>query len=153
MRKPSLKKILLNDALAFILATAGVVFLIFALFMVLIPMERPAAGQGPMAGYGGVLLSSGISLMAMGLLARRIAYFKKVLLLGPRVRAAITDLGFFRDRGRIAFSYLFQGKELTNRALVMKNAETRAFAVGEAVDAAVDPENPGRALLVDLYCS
>lgn len=152
MQKPSLKKMILNDFPAFALATAGVIFLVFALFMAIVPLESRGAANGPLDGCGGVLLSAGISLMALGLLAKRVAHFKKVLLLGPRVPALITDLVFVRDRGRLAFSFRYQGKELAARALVMKNGETRALAVGDMLEAAVDPDNPGKALLAVLYC-
>ncbi|MEW5733723.1 MAG: hypothetical protein AB1921_02650, partial [Thermodesulfobacteriota bacterium] len=95
------------------------------------------------------LLILGVSFL--GLLLRRVSRMTKILSSGPRLPAAIRDMGFFRDRGRIAFSFSFQGKEVTARAVVMKTRDTQALSIGDPVEAAVDEEKPERSLIFHLF--
>lgn len=151
MADPSLHKILRNDFATFLQAVAAAVFFCLALFLVLFPLEARPDVRGALSGYGPMLLCFGIALIAAGLLVKRIGRLKRILTLGPRVQALIIDLGFYRDRGRIAFTFTHQGEEVTARELVIKNEETRALAIGDRVEAAVDLEKPSRSFLVPLF--
>ena len=85
------------------------------------------------------------------LFAYRIYAFIAIFKRGLLCKAEISDISFFKDRGRVEFKYTLHGKGYSTGTRIMKNARTRALNVGQEVDIVVHPEKRSRAFIVDLY--
>jgi hypothetical protein len=85
------------------------------------------------------------------LLLWRVSAYRQLLSFGRIVEATITSVWFDKDRGRVEFSYQFEGQQLATGNPVMKNKATKALRQGERVQLAIDPENPKRAVILHLY--
>jgi hypothetical protein len=65
--------------------------------------------------------------------------------------ATVHEIGFYRDRGRISYVYSFQGQKYVSGSRIMKTKRTRSIQIGDQVNILVDPNDPKRALIRDLY--
>lgn len=81
----------------------------------------------------------------------RLHFFRTMYQHGIQVVGYITSVSFIRDRGRIEYTYLCEGKTYCNYAAVMKTARTRGLAPETAVTLLVDQSNPQRSLILALY--
>ncbi|HEX9838566.1 MAG TPA: DUF3592 domain-containing protein, partial [Anaerolineales bacterium] len=70
---------------------------------------------------------------------------------GTEAKGVVTGLSFFRGRGRVQYSYTFQGEKQTSDNAINKNGRTRKLRVGEAVTVIVDPNDPKRAFIREIY--
>lgn len=92
-----------------------------------------------------------ISMAGMIILILRVHMIKNLIEDGLETIATITDLSFIRDRGRVDYVYMFQGKKYISGNAIMKNKQTRALQTGQQVVLIVDRDKPKRALIRDLY--
>jgi hypothetical protein len=93
-----------------------------------------------------------LTMFLFFLLARRISRIKRILADGPRAEATVLDIDFEKDRGRVEFEYSHDGQKYKTATAIMKNKQTEELAAGDEIEVAVDPTNPRRALIVELYC-
>ena len=70
---------------------------------------------------------------------------------GVECPAILSNVSFFRDRGRVDYIYTYQGQKYSSGSAVMKNGRTQALSVGQQIVVVVDPNNPKRAFIRDLY--
>ena len=70
---------------------------------------------------------------------------------GLEVKATVSEIGFFRDRGFIKYIYTHEGKKLAGHTSVMKNKMSARFQPGQEVMIVVDRENSQKTLLIDLF--
>ena len=134
--------------LAGFVLTWGLYFLVDGAYLV--PPWRSASDEG-VTGSGLWKVAVAVTVLLLPLLAYRIHMFMSAFESGQLYRGRITDIEFFRNRGRVSFTYEVDGKEISVVAPVMKNARSKALLVGQEVDVVVHPVNPGRAFVLDLY--
>lgn len=96
-------------------------------------------------------LAAAVTAAALAVLVWRYRAFAHVFAEGVEVRAVIHTAAFFRDRGRLEFVYTYLGEKYLGSTAVHKNARTKVLQPGEQVTVLVDPGNPRRAFIRDLY--
>jgi len=78
-----------------------------------------------------------------------IGFFKR----GVVVSGSVVDVYWHKDRGRIEYTYTYQSKDYRHGNGMMKTRMTARISVGDEVKLIVDPQNPKRALIRNLYWS
>lgn len=157
MKEVSTWKIIKNDHRVFLMATGGPILLLFAGFagafrIVPSSMGRRWQEVDPQLLLVECIVALIISILLFCMLASRIANLKRILRTGKRTNATITDVNFYRARGRVDFQYTCDGQNHHASVAVMKNSQTTALACGAQIEVAVDPECPATAAIVLLYC-
>jgi hypothetical protein len=92
------------------------------------------------------------TVICIPVLLLRIQRLQSLFACGSRVNGEITSIDFYRDRGRVEYKYSLNGVSFTAGAALHKSAKAAALRVGQTVELVVDPGDPKRALIVDLYC-
>jgi hypothetical protein len=157
MSTTSNRIIILNDYAAFIMAITGPMALVVsacALLFGLIPRVRNRGGHDevPFELSVGLFVASVIlTAILFFFLSRRLARIKRIFAEGTRTKAKVVEVRFDKDRGRIEFEYPIDGQIHRTGNAIMKNKKTSSFALGDEIEVALDPENPRKALLVQLY--
>ena len=156
MQSISVKRTILNDYAAFLLAITGPIFLILSIaggvFGFLPEVKRPGSiPVTPETAVVGVVVSLVLTVILLFMLFQRIARIRRIIQTGERVEGGITDIRFIKDRGRVTFRYVLNGQVVEGGAPVMKNPTTLQLIPGTVVELALDPEDPSRAIVVELY--
>lgn len=156
MQSISVKRTILNDYAAFLLAITGPIFLVLSIaggvFGFLPEVKRPGSiPVTPETALVGGVVSLALTAVLFYFLFRRIARIRRIIQTGNRVEGGITDVTFIKDRGRVNFRYVLNGQVLEGGAPVMKNATTLQLIPGTVVELALDPEDPSTAIVVELY--
>ena len=141
---PSLLKILKIDYLAFL----GLWFpiIIWAIYIVLLLLNKTNPSD-----TGLLIAYAVITVLGILVLGWRIQLYYSVFDDGIEAMATISNISFFRDRGRIDYAYLFQGQKFMSGNAVMKTKETRSIQIGDQVVLVVDRNHPKRAFIRDLF--
>ena len=134
--------------LAVVVLTWGMHFLVAGGYLV--PPWR-SASDDVVTGAGFWKVAVAVTVLLLPLLAYRIHMFMSAFESGQLYRGRITGVEFFRNRGRVSFTYEVNGKEISVVSPVMKNDRSKALSVGQEVDVVVHPVNPSRAFVLDLY--
>ena len=140
----SILKIIQTDYAAFLAILVPVV--LWGLYGMLLVMGRtPATLQ--------VFLTASavITLVGVFVLVWRIQTIRALFRDGVQTAATISNIFFYRDRGRIDYGYTFEGQKYLSRNAVHKVKQIQALSVGEQVAVLVDRNNPKRACIRDLY--
>lgn len=95
----------------------------------------------------------GVTVTAPVLLVWRYSMIASVFGMGSEVPGHISQVGFYRGRGRVVYTYTYLGEKLESGNAVQSNGATRNLQIGQAVTVVVDRENPKRAFLKALYAS
>ncbi|MBI5554036.1 MAG: hypothetical protein HY917_04845 [Candidatus Diapherotrites archaeon] len=93
----------------------------------------------------------GALLTGAQLIGWRYLYIRSFFEKETRVPGKVTDWWTERDRGRIYFQYTHEDTVYENNTAVHLNAKTRSFKKGRTVTVLVDPKNPLKAIIEDLY--
>lgn len=144
IRQVSLTKVLTIDYLAML----GWLFpvITWGLYFLLVFTNRVAAGLSIL-----LIIFILITILSALLLFWRMHIFYTVFGDGQETNATINNITFFRDRGRVDYVYNFQGQRYAAYNAVQKVKQTRALNIGDMVVVLVDPGNPKRAFIRDLY--
>jgi hypothetical protein len=140
--RPSLFRIARTDYLASLTVLAPVVVWGMAVIF-------PLLGQTDAAFY--VSLASAVTVVALPVLLWRTSVVSNTLTNGIDVAGVISSAGFFRGRGRISYIYSYQGEKLQSSNAVQQNKQASALTVGSSVTVVLDPNNPKRAFIRDIY--
>ncbi len=156
MQTISLKRTILNDYAAFLLTITGPIFLVLSIaggiFGFLPEVKRPGSVPvTPDTALAGAVVSLVLTLFLLFFLYRRIARIRRIIQTGERVEGGITNISFFKDRGRVTFRYVLNGEVVEGGAPIMKNATTLQLIPGTVVELALDPEDTSKAIVVELY--
>jgi hypothetical protein len=98
-----------------------------------------------------LLLAIGATVVGVPVLVQRYRVISSVFADGSEAKGVVTGLSFFRGRGRVEYSYTFKGEKQVSANAINKNSRTRKLRVGEAVTVIVDPNNPKRAFIQEIY--
>ncbi len=109
--------------------------------------EALGSEAAPFFLYAGLVTT----VICVPLFVWRLHFFRTLYRHGVQVMGCITSVSFQRDRGRIEYSYMREGKTYSSYAAVMKTARTRGLAPESDVTLLVDQSNPQRSLIFDLY--
>ena len=96
-------------------------------------------------------ITLGLLTLALFGLASRYISIVSLYNSGLEVRATVSDIGFFRDRGYIKYIYTFENRKYASQMTVMKNRVTTSYRIGNEIDVIVDRENPKKSLIRDLF--
>ncbi len=156
MSRISTLKVIKNDLGAFLLTIVGPVFLIISGYAAVtggIPQFRRRGGGSvdPETATALFAASALLTVILFLLLFWRISRLKRILRTGPRAKALVTGIGFVKDRGRIEFRYVHDGRQHDTGCAIMKNATTQALTKGTQIEVAIDPAKPGKALIIELF--
>ncbi len=152
--RPPFTRIIWTDYIAFL----GLFFplMIWALYLLLVGFSSPfnPAGETTAAVQENLRLfyiSLALSLVGMSLLVWRLLLIGSVFLHGLEARGQIDEIFFYRDRGRVKYTYTFQGETYTSGVALHRTRKTRALQTGDQVTLVVDRERPKRAFIRDIY--
>jgi hypothetical protein len=138
-QRPALLRILYTDYLAFMALLFPAVFWIILLF-----------GRTAQDAYM-FYITVAMTAVAIPLLLWRIFFFIKMFDTGVETPAVIQGMSFYRSRGRVGYTYTFNGAQYAAQDVIFKIGRVKEFASGEEVVALVDPNNPKRAIIKKLY--
>jgi hypothetical protein len=147
---PSLRQILWTDYPAFI--NAVLLVMVWIIYLAWVPAWR---ADGPIIApkyapyYLG--LSVLVSLVSLSILIYRVLLLRKVLQDGDQVHGRISFIEMKRDRGQVEFVFIYKGEECRTRCGIHRTKQTLALKKGDRVILMVDPANPKRAFIRDLY--
>jgi len=96
-------------------------------------------------------LSAGITLVAIPVLIWRYRMIASVFEDGMETLGTIQSIYFFRGRGRVEYVYSFQGQKYASGNAINRSKYTRILRDGQPVTVFVNPENPKRAFVKEIY--
>lgn len=82
-----------------------------------------------------------LSTIILILLVLRVLLFMKLCKEGVVAEAKITHLSFFRDRGRIEFSYSLHGNDFSSANGIFKNKYTSTLREGDLIKVVFHPDS------------
>lgn len=149
-------KIIINDYNSFLLIIASPISLVIAGIGAVygfLPGLRHQQQQSitPETAQTIFVIGAILTILFVVLLFLRISRIKQILQTGERVTAKVTQRQMSGERGRIEFQYKYEKKRYTTGTVIMKNRQTEEFWTGAKIEVAVDPQNPAKAMIVELY--
>jgi hypothetical protein len=91
--------------------------------------------------------------LAIPLLVWRVRVVWSTFIMGVEVPGQVVKIFFFRDRGRVEYTYTYQGHTYRRGNAIMKTKRTKALELNSQVTLVVHPNKPERAVIRDLYVS
>lgn len=98
-----------------------------------------------------LLITALVTIIGVPTLIQRYRTISSVFENGIPTKGLITAMGFLRGRGRVEYSYIAQGERYTSSNAINRNARTRKLRIGQNVNVVVDPDNPKRAFIQEIY--
>lgn len=133
----------------FILRTDYIFFSLFILFFLSIAIEIYAYFFEPMLELEmvfGILII--LSLITMIL---RLRHIHKAFAEWISATAIVTRVWFYRGRGNISYTFLFEGVEYRSSGAYMSNRLTRRIRKGSEIHIIVNPMKPKSTLIDELF--
>jgi len=141
-QRPSLLRVISTDYPSYLSVLFPIVFGGFSLYFFV-------AGNDAVRLF--LPLAIAATVIGIPVLVQRYRIISSVFAEGAQTKGIVTSLSFFRGRGRAEYSYTFQGAKQVSANAINKNSRTRKLRVGEAVTVIVDPNNPKRAFIREIY--
>jgi hypothetical protein len=150
LQGPSITRIIWTDYTAFLATIFPVV--IWIVYLAWVPDWR---GDGPvipawMVSYV-LVFSLLVTLGGALILAWRVWLINSAFRNGSVVSGRIAAVSLKRDRGRLEYTYTFKKKFYQSGVAIHRNAQTKELRAGEKIILLVDPKQPTRAFMRDLY--
>lgn len=143
-KQPSLIKIITIDYISFTAFLFPVV--LWGLYIFMFIFQDIDVSLVPLP-----VLFVAISIIAVAIIGWRVHTFNTIFSDGIETTAVISNVSFFRDRGRIEYAFTYQGQKFASGNAVHKVRLTQMMRVGQQVIMVVDRNNPKRAYIRDLY--
>ena len=141
-RSPALFRVISTDYPSFLSVLFPIVFGGFSLYFFF-------AGNDALRLF--LPLTIGTALVGVPVLVQRYRTISSVFAKGTQTSGVVTGISFFRGRGRVEYSYIFQGEKQVSGNAINKNSRTRKLRIGQAVTVIVDSSNSKRAFIQDIY--
>jgi hypothetical protein len=141
-KRASIVKIIWADYWAFLSAAIAVLAAGFYAYNTLLN-AKPIQGLD-------LYVIAAVVLGVVGL-AWRIMSVSSIINNGQELKATVSEISFYRDRGFIKYTYVRDGKTLMGKTTVMKNKASRQFQVGQEITIAVSRGTPPKSLIKDLF--
>jgi hypothetical protein len=153
---PSTFQIIKNDALACVAIILPVVMwgIYIAVTFFGLSFESKRSGTtvaNPDANPVFLIAPIVLSLLCGGILSWRLSSIQKLFKSGERVVGRIIDISFFKDRGRIEYSYSYGRQNFQSGTAIMKNSKTKSYQNGQEIMLIINSADPSKALIQDLY--
>jgi hypothetical protein len=139
-KSPSIIRILLVDYAVFVCAMAPIVF--WSMYFIF--NGKPGKLDLP-------VLFGLLSIVCIMIVFWRILMINSIFNDDQQVNSIITKIYFYRDRGRIEYTYEYLGQKYSSGNAVMNCKWTKVFTIGQSVVVMVDRNHPRRAFMRDLY--
>ncbi|WP_440946113.1 DUF3592 domain-containing protein [Methanosarcina sp. T3] len=81
----------------------------------------------------------------------RLKYYNKMFKGADEVTGYITAIRFYRDRGRVRYEYTYKNEKHSAKNRILKSGRTKYYQLGDEITLMVDPENPKKAIIKDIY--
>jgi len=153
--KPSIVRIVQSDYLALLGILVPAVSLIMYVCVAYFGYFPGFRGRDPIQGTEGAPLF--LYLFIIGLVVGiplaiwRIRSIQQMFSKSVEVAGQITNISFYKDRGRVEYSYTYQSQNHSGGNAIMKTGKTQQLRSGDQVVLLVNPDDPKRALIRDLY--
>ena len=141
-QNPSLFRVISTDYPSYLSVLFPLVFGGFAIYFF-------AVGNDALQLF--LFLAIGVTVVGIPVLLQRYRTISSVFANGEQTNGIVTSVGFFRGRGNVGYSFTFHGEKLTSSNAINRNSLTRNLRVGQAVKVFVDPDNPKRAFIQEIY--
>ena len=156
MEKLSIKKAVKNDyllVLSLILVCLAIIVLTLY-FAFGIRILKHAGSYGISNGKDTIYEIIWFSMLAVGTVLGIIRYLvlKSIFQNGVKIKAVVTYIQFYRDRGQATFSYNYAGQEYQRGIAINRTNETKNLSQGDEVALLIDENNPKHFLIHSLYC-
>jgi hypothetical protein len=153
--KASIFRIIQSDYLALIGSVVPLVGLALYAAVAYFGYLPGFRGRGPIQGTedASLVLYFAVLGIVLGLplVYWRVRTIQQRFVKSVEVIGQITGVYFHRDRGRVEYSYSYQGQDYSAGNAVMKNGRTRTLISGNPVVLLINPDNPKQPLIRDLY--
>ena len=100
---------------------------------------------------GAIYVALTLSIVALAIIIWRYQLIISRFSQGSPVPATITEIWFFRGRGRINYTFTYRGHEFITGDDVVPTRNSRSLRTGDRVTVMLDPDNPERAIISDIY--
>jgi hypothetical protein len=153
--KPSIVRIIQSDFLALLGVLVPVVSLIMYICVAYFGYFPGLRGRDPIQGTEGAPLF--LYMFIFGLLFGlplafwRIRSIQQMFAKSVEIVGQITTISFYKDRGRVEYAYTYQNQNYSGGNAIMKTGKTQQLTSGSQVVLLVNPDEPKRALIRDLY--
>lgn len=118
-----------------------ILWVFFALFQIL----------NPSIPTNSLFTALGVSFVALIIGIWRIQMILALFNSGIKLSATITESWFFRGHGRIDYTYTYRGHDYLSGNDLVPTGEAKRLRVGDRVTVIIDPDNPARAIIMDLF--
>ena len=98
-----------------------------------------------------ILILVSVTLYCWLALAWRVNKIRSVFAASVHVKGIITKVWFFRNRGQMSFSYTYLGARHDAKMTLVKSERTVALTNGAQLDLLLDPDDPQRTFLQNLF--
>jgi hypothetical protein len=143
-KQPSIFKIIIIDYAAFTAALTPVV--LWGLYLLLLAMNKIRITDITYP-----VLAAGITFISILVVVWRIRQISMIFEDGLEVPATISNVFFFRDRGRVDYTFTYNGQKYITGNALHKVKQTSALRVGDAVTVLLDRNDPRRTCIRELY--
>ena len=141
-QSPSLFRIISTDYPSYLSVLFPVVFGAFTLYF--FNTENDASQLF-------LLITVVVTVIGVPTLIQRYRTISSVFTNGAQTKGVITSIGFLRGRGRVEYSYTAQGEKHTSSNAINRTSRTRKLRIGQDVKVIVDPNDPKRAFIQEIY--
>ena len=97
------------------------------------------------------LLSVGVSVVGIPFLFWRYRIISSVFEDGIETQGTIMGVSFFRGRGRVEYTYNFQGQKYMSGNAINRTKHTKTLRDGQQVTILIDRNDPKRAFVKEIY--
>ena len=143
-KRPSIFKIIIIDYAAFTAALFPIVM--WGIYLMLLAMQ-----EIQITNLAYPAIAAGITFVSILVLIWKIRQISMLFEDGLEVPATISNVFFFRDRGRVDYSFTYNGQKYITGNALHKVKQTSELRVGDSVTVLIDRNNPKRACIRDLY--
>ncbi len=153
--KASIVRIIQSDYLALLGVLVPAVSLVMYVSVAYFGYFPGFRGHDPIQGTEGAPLF--LYMFIVGLVVGlplafwRIRSIQQMFAKSAEVVGQITNISFFKDRGRVEYSYTYQNQNYSGGNAIMKTGKTQQLRSGSQVVLLVNPDEPKHALIRDLY--
>lgn len=139
---PSLFRVISTDYPSYLSVLFPVIFGIFSLYFFF-------TGNDALQLF--LPLAIGATVIGVPVLVQRFRAISSVFADGQQTQGVVTGISFFRGRGRVEYSYTFQGEKQMSGNAINRNSRTRKLRVGNKITVMVDRNDPRRAFIREIY--
>jgi hypothetical protein len=143
-KRPSIFKIIIIDYAAFTAALFPIVM--WGIYLMLLAMQ-----EIQITNLAYPAIAAGITFVSILVLIWKIRQISMLFEDGLEVPATISNVFFFRDRGRVDYTFTYNGQKYITGNALHKVKQTSELGVGDTVTVLIDRNNPKRACIRDLY--